>query len=171
MVKKEKNNNLWYILGGAVIIILILLVLSSDINKPSVKEELTSEDFEIISAGWNVYQTRYDQQQSTYVPDESLPKINWSYYCSGLGGDGWEELSNWHFTTHQSENLLCVYYYDGIRDELHNDGSRSLFNTGVLYQGMGSSLDYKEDHELMICCTSDSKDGEVCDSINLPARC
>lgn len=171
-----------------VIIILILLVLFTTIllyknSKPLTKEQLTDEDFKIISASWNNYQAEYDSLKKVYVPNEWRP-VNWTGICAPdsdcfySSSDGRCELLNYQITTQQSKDLICSYQYDGVEEEKNVSGLESagwLFEKGVKTQGLGmKSLDIKQSHEIMICCTSldsPSVDNKICKSTTLAPKC
>ena len=170
----KKNNNTLYIIGGIIIVVLLTIIIMTNFPKAQIKEELTENDFKILSASWNTEGTKYDEEKETYVPDETKPKVDWEYYCNGCEENpNWEwcKLSNWHYTTQQSEDLSCQHYYDGLLDSGLPEGHSYFLEKGIKYFGLGSSLSITENHEFMICCESNYKEGKVCSSITLPAKC
>ena len=173
MAKRYGDYTISILIGFIVALIIIfgIYISINKINTPT-KTELTEDDFKILSADWNIYQTKFDTGLSAYAPDETKSKVDWDYYCSNYNSNWeWNKLANWHWTTQQKLDLTCKSYYDGILGNgLENTNGFILYN-GTRYSGLGASLDYSENHEVKICCTSNFKSGEICDSITLPAKC
>lgn len=173
----KRSRDLGWLIGvGLGILVAIIILIIILFPKETISKELTDNDFKILSASWSTYGTKYDSIQQTYVPDE-LKLINWTYYCDIKNLDCWGDgkpckLGNYQLTTQETEDLTCNSWYDGIKEDIGN-ATGYIFKNGTII-GLGSKvggLDIRINHDIMICCTSNTKTGEICKSITLPAKC
>jgi len=157
---KKKNNNIWYIIGGIVIVVLILWIILANIGTSTETKKLSEGDFKIISISW--------LNSPGIVEAFGGEEYNWDEVCN-MEGDYWTS-KYWSITTQQNYGLTCYPIVNGERldDYIH-------FNQGADTQDKELGLNYKMENQLTLCCQlSNTVIGigeEVCDSINLPAKC
>ncbi|MFH1608267.1 MAG: hypothetical protein ABIA78_03980 [archaeon] len=152
MAKKE--NNIKYIIGGVIIAILLIAIIVVYSSKPEEKEKLTEEDFKILDIYW----------------DDS---IYWDKLCAGDFGDF--QTAGYKILTFQNEEELLCNLFINEKDFAHYDQNLgktySLFERDEpLHKGY-DNIDASKNNIFKICCTSNIKDGEICDSVALPTKC
>ncbi len=161
-----RKNKDWTIgiLVGVILALVIILGVYLSLNKTSsTSEELSDNDFKIISASWD---NKYD----------------WNFLC---GRDVLEKVSaGYNVFTQQNYNLTCSFFINGeekidTHTFINEYGQEEQIRTLTLfeqskrnYEGM-YNLNYTRNNEIIICCSSFDPNikGEVCDSITLPAKC
>ena len=163
---KRKEKFAFVAISFAIIIILFISLIAF-LDRPKPKEKITDEDFKILSASWNNYQVMNNK-----ISDF---KIDWEGLCSGkYGGDSLSVSYN-IVTNQKEESLSCYFIINGEeKKEYDKDVGRTFWSfenkTKSHLEGV-YNLDYKEDNQITICCTSLFKEGEVCKSITLKAKC
>lgn len=171
MVKKL-NNTKFMLLGGVIIgVLIILTIISVNSNKNErVIENLSEDDFKIISASWDTSEAIWDAVQEAYVQSNIIP-INWNYRCNNNCSNGKCIFSDYQITTQQSEDLNCNTWFDNTKYDLGNNVTGYYFKKGITSSAMWNGFDITKNHQIKICCTSFFKEGEVCQSINLLTKC
>jgi hypothetical protein len=163
-----------------VVLIIGLILLSILFVEGCLKwrGKLTDDDFKILSASWDVYtdSEEIDWQElcdsCRSYKKYCLPEWEESGYCKAKDIEKYLcYLNMWHLEVYATEMLKCNAKVDGI---LYNE-------TTIIFKGQrttrvpwGERLDFRKDHEIIICCESDEingKIGEICKSIVLPHKC
>jgi len=161
MAKKE--NNVKYFVGGLIIVILIISIVIVYSSKSQNKEVLTENDFKILSANWDTYRMEYSEKEGLVVHPARI-EYDWDLICGCSEKPC--ETSAWHITVQTSEELLCENTIEGI-----DDNSNFEMGSGLTKVSVNTNLDVTKSHEIIVCCASPIKNGKVCDSITLPAKC
>lgn len=164
-MKKERRNLIVGVVIGVIIVIVIILIYNA--SKPQPKEKLTEDDFKIISASWNDYQVT----NGGFSP----VRMDWDKLCSGEYGTDYLS-AGYTITTQQTEESMSCYYIINSEEKREYDK-----NLGEVFYGFENdtkihhgdyNLNFKQNNEITICCHSNRfKEGEICKSITLEAKC
>ena len=158
-MKKAQTTTIVVIVLLVVIVIVGIIIAVNVSNKPSnstnaIKEKLIDNDFNIISASWE--------------------NIDWSLTCSVCNGEIKSVsshdtcLSNgYSIVTQQNEPyLMCSYILNDKQIPGYADYKQ---NENV--HGTTENLNIKQNNQITICCTSRTKEGQICKSITLSPVC
>jgi hypothetical protein len=164
MKKKEK---LCFVAISFAVVVILFISLIIFLDRPKPKEKISDEDFNILSTSWNNYQIINHKVSDL--------KIDWDGLCSGkYGGDS---LSvSYNILTQQKEESLSCYFIINGEEKIEYD--ENVGRTSWVFENKTKShlegfynLDYKKDNQIAICCKSSNKEGEICKSIVLKAKC
>ena len=164
----------WYLFGVIVIVGLVIAIIVVNIT-PKVKVlSLSESDFKILNIVWDTYRMEYFEGQ--YIP--STFEYDWDMICNCPEKPC--ETSAWHVTLQASEELVCTTLIDGIP----GGGNLDEGSGWIIPEGVGkfhfpegeidhvhTNFDVTKDHEIIICCISETKEGKICKDIILPAKC
>lgn len=144
---KKQNKTIWILVGVIVALVIILgIYISITKTNISIENPLKENDFKILSASWN--------------QDNS-----WNAICENSPSDSKNIM--YSLATQQNYDLNCKFSING-------DGKDDvwIFEEGdnILNEGL-HNIPIFQDNLITICCSSDKREGEVCDSITLPAKC
>lgn len=162
----KNNKNL--MIGIIIVIAVVILFFYISSNK-GVEQQLTDNDFKIISASWDNFQKEYDETKKRFV--STSEEIDWDFLCSN---EPFETKSvSYTLITQQAYDLSCYYIINGeVKREYYKGNEISkVFEKDRIDYGGSYNLNYKQNNEMGICCSLSFKEGEVCKSITLPAKC
>jgi len=179
-MKKNKDFS-WIIgIGLGILICLIILIVILFPSGEEQKESLTENDFQIISASWETYIMKWGNYE--LIIDTPKRERNWELICELCSASDGCETSAWYVTTYASENLSCFVFLDNIQVESYHgdyyfpkeyiyEGIKKYNFIGGYYNNVIGNLKADQPHEIRMCCSSENKEGEVCDTITLSAKC
>lgn len=153
---KNKGLKATIVILVLIFLIALFIFLYYQNQKPQNKEKLDESTLNILYAGWNFYQI--EDGKFTNKP------LDWNYLCKNE-----QESGLYTIKTKQYEDLLCYNIINGKDSVMGLKWVRDIGETEVI-----SSSDYLSlyrSNQITICCSSDKKEGEICKSVTISARC
>ena len=148
----NKDNIKWMIFGIVIVLAIgiIYVFFFSNSNKVGVNNKdpglLTENDFEILSVSWN--------QDSS-----------WDTICELSPTDS--ENIMYSLNTKQNSDLECEFTINGNKKD-----STWIFEKGTKFIDEGlHNVPIFKNNVITICCSSYGNEGEICDTVTLPAKC
>ncbi len=131
----------------------------ADINNTVTEEEITSDDFKILSVSWDDYQMTPDWE-FTNNP------INWNYICNQSNHDA----VDYTIATEQTKDLACYFIINDKKTDYYS------FLVDKKFYHPSQPLSYKKNNLITICCGNmhsfeNPTSEEICKSITLPTKC
>jgi len=144
-----ENRKFILIIIGIFIFVLISLALIKYTLMTKEISNFTSEDFKVLGISWN----------------EEPEEWDWAGFCGFCRSGNNCETEGAHLIVQSSMTLKCTQKINGITTRKH--GVKSGLRDINVYSNVVAS----KNNEIIMCCSSPYKQGEICGSANLPPKC